>query len=492
MESGSLAGKVGRGLGWSTGGNVVLRMGSLLISVAMARLIAPEQFGVFAVAMTLWSILSSLAEFGLTAELVRTDDFPGRAPTVATLGVLVGGGLAIIMFATAPLLADAFDSPESTGVVRLMSVSLLLVGLSVVPAAKLYREIRQAAVFAIGGLSLIVSAAVMISLAAAGFGAPSLAWGQIIGQTVTLIAQCVVTRTVLTFGLNRDIAAEAARFCLPLAAANLLSWFLLGIDNIIVARITDPVQLGLYVMAFNVSSWPMTAIGQAVRVVALPAFAQLRTPERRNSVLLRVSGPLWSASVLMGVGLATLAGPLVALLYGRPWEGSVPPLIGLAAFGALRVVFDLLATFLTAAGASRSVLAVQIWWLVALVPAMTYGVREFGLAGAGWAHVVVGFVAVLPAYLFVLKRLGVDTWGFIRRWAVPSACAVPAAAASWWIGREVESPALSLFLGTAAAVILFLATAGPWLRRQLRELRAMTTEGSPEMEARSTEKGTTL
>ena len=98
----------------------------------MARLIAPEQFGVFAVALTVWTILHTLAEFGLGADLVRATDLERRAPTVATIGLLAGGLLALSMALAAGPIADSFRSPESVGVIRLMALSIAIFGFSIV------------------------------------------------------------------------------------------------------------------------------------------------------------------------------------------------------------------------------------------------------------------------------------------------------------------------------------------------------------------------
>ena len=84
--------RIARGLGWSLVWNVVLRIGNLLVSMLVARLIAPEQFGVFAVALTVWTILGALAEFGLGTDLIRADDLERRAPTVATLALGLAAG----------------------------------------------------------------------------------------------------------------------------------------------------------------------------------------------------------------------------------------------------------------------------------------------------------------------------------------------------------------------------------------------------------------
>jgi len=470
VESGSIAGKVGRGLGWSTFSNIILRVGNLFASIVMAHLIAPEQFGVFAVALTVWTIFGSIAEFGLGSDLIRARDVRRRIPTVATMGVLISGCLSAAMMLAATPLANAFQSPESAGVIRLMSVSLLIFGFSIVPAALLQRAFRQAALFVVNAVALAFSIATMTILALAGLGPVALAWGQLVSQLVTVFALFVVAQTIPRFGFDRTIARESASFCLPLAGANLISWLLLSVDNLVVARVTNPTDLGLYVLAFNVSSWPMNAVGQSIRVVALPAFSRLNSAVDRNRVLVRASGPVWAVGLLLGVLLSTLAVPIVRLLYGDRWESAAAALVGLAAFGALRVVFDLIATFLVSTGSTRSVLAVQVWWITILIPTMFLGLELFGISGAGWAHLVVGVAAVLPAYLLCLRRSGVNVRLFIQPWLIPTFAIIPTIIACWAVASNVSIPLVALAAGGGAAVALYVLPMAPWFIRQVRLL----------------------
>lgn len=467
----SLSTRIGRGLGWSALSNLVLRVGNFAVSILVARLIAPEQFGVFAVALTVWSILGTLAEFGLGTDLVRSRDPERRAPTVATLGLALGGVFAAGMALAAGPIAAAFESPESTGVIRLMAVSLAVFGLTIVPAALLQREYRQRALFAVNASGLLASTATIVVLAVGGVGAASLAWGQIANQVVLVVGLHAAARWRPVLGLDRDLARESLAFCLPLALANLVSWLLISLDNLVVARQLSPTELGLYVLAFNVSSWPMTAVGQAIRVVALPAFSGVEDRVRRNAALVRASGPVATVALAMALGLATLAEPVIRLLYGDRWVGAAVALAGLAVFGGTRVVLDLLATFLIAAGATRAVLVVQLVWLVAMVPAMVWAVARFGLAGAGWAHVVVSVAVVLPAYAVCLRAIGVDVVGFARGWLRPLVACVPAALLCSWIGSRDAGALLLLVAGGVTALVTFVLPVWPWWWRQVALLR---------------------
>lgn len=468
--------EIGRGLGWSLAGSLLLRFGNVGVSILMARLLAPDELGTFAVALTVWMVLGTLAEFGLGADLVRSTDPEHRAPTVATLGVLAGGVLGLGMLLAAGPLAAVFRSPGSAEVIRLMALSIAVFGLSIVPAALLQRAFRQGAVLVANAAALLASAAVMTTMAVGGAGPMALAWGQVASQVVLVVALHLLARHRPTFGLDPVLARESVAFCLPLALANLLSWALLSIDNLVVARMLGPAQLGLYVLAFNVSSWPMSAVGQAVRVVALPAFSQLATPATRNRALLTCLGPTVAVAALMGLTLATLADPLVAVLYGERWAAAAAALSGLAVFGGLRVVLDLVATFLIAVGSTTAVLVVQVVWALALVPALWLGVRAGGLAGAGWSHVVVGVAVVLPAYAVCLRRVGVDTAALARAWLLPLAAAVPAAVACWFVGSRSGPPLLLL---AAGALVALAAGAAPQARYWLRRTESLRRPAEP-------------
>ncbi|WP_244931727.1 oligosaccharide flippase family protein [Nocardioides sp. W7] len=470
-EVSSRAARIGRGLGWSLGGNVVLRVGNVAMSILMARLIAPDELGVFAVALTVWAILGTLAEFGLGSDLVRSSDPERRAPTVATLGVLTSGALAVGMVLAAGPLAEAFRSPEARGVIVVMALGMAVFGFTIVPAARLQREFRQQTLLWVNAAGLLSSAIVMTTLALRDVGPESLAWGQVANQVVLVVGLHLATRRRPRFGLDREIARASLAFCLPLALANLVSWALLSVDNLMVARVLGPAELGLYLLAFNVSSWPMSALGQALRVVALPGFAQVEDPGERNRALLRAVAPAVTVAVLMGLTLATLADPLVAVLYGERWSGAAEALTGLAVFGALRVLLDLVATFLIAVGATTAVLAVQVLWMVALVPTIWVGLVGFGLSGAGWSHVLVTLVVVVPAYSVCLRRAGVDTTAFLRAGLVPIAAAVPAAAACWWVGTRSGPPLLVLAAGSLVALATYALPLGPWWLRRIAELR---------------------
>jgi PST family polysaccharide transporter len=467
-----MARRLRRGFAWSTISNIVGRFANLLVGIILARLIAPEAFGVFAIALAVWSVLGSVAEFGLGADLVRRQDYERHVPTVATLGLAMSGSLALAMFIGAPQIAAAFGSTAAVDVVRLMAIPLALIGLSVVPAALLQRRIAQGTIFAIDGSALVISTAATVVLVLLGAGPAALAIGRIVGQGWTVILQYVAVRRLPKFGWDRTVAREAVGFGSYLAMANLVSWLVLTVDNLIVARMMGPVSLGLYALAFNIASWPMSVAGHSIRVIALPAFSRVNDPSARGLAMVRTGGLVWSLGLLAAVGVLFLAPQVVELLYGHRWIGAAAAVVPLVAAGAFRVIFDLCATYLISCGLTRRVLLVQFVWLVALVPALIIGVRLNGIAGAGWAHLVVAALVVLTAYLIAMRSASVNPLAFLKGWLVPTLAAIPLAAVLWIIATWIQNPLIAILAGGFIGSFVYVAPIARWWLRRVRALQS--------------------
>jgi lipopolysaccharide exporter len=458
-EPASIAAAVRRGLLWSTLNSLALRFGSLAVGIVLARLLAPEAFGVYAIALTVQSVLVTLVDLGLSADLVRAEDPARRAPTVATLSLINGVALALVMTLAAKPVAVLMGAPDAAGVVAVLSWTLVLNSAGVVPFAILQRGFQQRKLFGSSLADFTVGTTVTIGLILLGMGPMALAIGRLAAQAAATTVQFVLAHVRPRFAFDRSIARSALGLGLPLAGANLLSWALLNIDNVVIAHVAGTTALGLYVLAFNVSSWPMSAIGQAVRSVSLAGFS--RTAGDRSFTM--AMSLTWAAALLAGTMLAALAHPLVLLLYGSRWSASATVLAALGIFGALRVALDLIATYLIARGAARPVLYVQVLWFVALIPAVVVGARTHGIAGAGWAHVAVAGALILPAYAVALARVGTPAVALVRAMWRPTVAALPAWCAAHVVAVAVGPPVLALLLGGVAGTATYAAICGRWV-----------------------------
>jgi len=409
---GQLAGDLGtmvkRGLKWAFAGAFAVRLGTFLTGLVLARLLTPRDFGVYAVAFVALLVTASVNDLGIEATLVRwPHDLEEVAPTATTIVMAFSTAMFIAFWFAAPAFAHVFNTPDGVGVIRLMSVGLIISGVFTVNSAMTNRTLRVH-VRSSGEIAATVAAlCTTIVLAKAGFGAYSLAWGNIGGNLVVGLVLFVWAPIRYRPGFHLPTARVLLRHGLPLAGAGLIFVATLNTDNVVVGHYLGPVQLGFYSLAWNVSSWPVVIFSGAVSMVSLSGFAKLQHDrDELNRAFAKSVAAVVAITVPFCVFLAVLSQPTIDVLYGRKWSHSATALTFLAILAAMRVITIITAEVLVAVGRGRAVLGLQSLWLAALIPTLIVGAHLGGIAGVGLGHVIVAGAVVLPAFAWALHRNG--------------------------------------------------------------------------------------
>jgi len=467
-----LARRTRNALVWSFLNNVVGRAGSMLTGVVLARILLPQDYGIFAVALVGLNAVLSMNELGVSLAIVRwPGDVRRLAPTVATLSTSFSSVLFVVTMVAAPAVCRALNAAGAVAAMRLLAVSLLIDAVCATPAAFMTREFQQNRRLVVDGVGLVVTAAVSITLALHGFGAWSLIWGQLVGNAVNAVFIIGWAPWRLRFGFRRSIARELLHFGLPLSAASLLVFAMLNLDYIVIAGTLGSVALGYYLMAFNLSSWPVNMLSAPVRRVSLAAFSRLvEDPSRGLEGFAKAFTMLLALTLPACLVMAICARPLVGLLYGGKWLPSAQVLPYLLLLGLVRVMAELAYDFLVALGRSRANVTVQAIWLVALLPALILGARWHGIAGVAVGHAVVAVVVVGPAYAAVLRASGVHLTGILRQCRRPLGAAAAAAVVGLATLQLVEGFLPRLAVGGSAFAVTYLTGVYP-MRRQFAALR---------------------
>jgi PST family polysaccharide transporter len=450
-------------LGWSFLNNLVGRLGTLLAGIVLARLLTPHDYGVFAVALVALTAVLSMNELGVSLALVRwPGDVARIAPTVTTLAWTGSALCYAACFAAAPRFADALGSPEATGVVRLLCLGVLLDGITSVPVALLARSFQQGR-RTFGDLTnFAVSTTVAVVLAINGFGAWSLAWSRLAGNLVSAVLFLLLADARHLPGFDRREATNLLRFGLPLAGSSLLVFAMLNVDYMIVGRTLGALPLGLYLLAFNLASWPVNMFSVVVRRVSLAAFARLQAdPPALRAAFVRSTGLLMAVTVPAAALLSAFALPLIRVVYGERWSAAAVALRFLAIQGGVRVVVELAYDYLVAAGRTRTILWLQAGWLLSLIPALLTGAALGGIRGVAIGHAVVAVGIVAPAFALSVWRTGMDMRPVAATLVRPVAGAALVVATGLVAPHLLRSDALVVVAGGAVAVLLYGLVVAP-------------------------------
>jgi O-antigen/teichoic acid export membrane protein len=476
-EDGSLFARAGRALGWSFASTAASKFSTLAIGIVLARVLGPHAFGTFAVATVALLAVLSFNELGVSLAVVRWPGDPKEiAGTVTTISVLSSSLICLGCYLGAPMFARAMGDPAATPVVRLLGCSVVISGLAATPVAMLQRNFRQDRKMVADQASSWTSALTSVTCALSGMGAMSLAVGQLTGSAVGAALFIAFAPRSLRFGFDPAKARALLRFGLPLAGSSIIVFAVTNVDKVIVGAVLGPVPLGFYVLAANLSNWPASMFSLPVRSVAPALLARLQgdLPAMR-ATFLSTAELLGAVTMPACVVLAATAVPLIDLVYGPVWRPAAVVLAWLGLLAALRILFELVYDYFVVLAHSRVVFAVQVIWLVALIPALYWGARLGGPGGAGAAQLAAAGAVVAPLYLYELRRAGVSPAALASRLATPALASGGVAVCALLAARLIAIDLVVILVaGLAAAAALALL-----MYRMRGVLRSLRSVGEP-------------
>jgi len=442
----TLAAKASRAIGWNLVNTVLSRLGTLGISIMLARLLGPHVFGAFAVALVALYAMQTFNDLGMSMAVVRWETDPHDIiPTINTVSVAVSVVTYVGCFWIAPAYASAMGAPAATDVVRVLALAIVIDGLCNAPAGLMQRRFQQGKATVAQQAGSWIGVGLMIALAWSGHGAMSLAIGQVVGSLVVAIILIAFVPESLRFGFDPARARELLRFGLPLSGSDLITLAVISVDQIIVGHILGPTSLGFYVLAFNLSSWPYNMFLGPVRNVAPAVFSRLQhdQPTMRSTFL---SGTRLLAAVTFPICLLIggSAPALIGFVYGTRWLPAAQPLMWLAVAGGARILLLLAYDYLVVLGWTRLLLIIQLVWLITLIPCLVEAVRAGGIYGAGLAEAAVALLVVLPCYLAALRKAGIGLLALGKSLLLPLTVAAAAGLAARGAAMLVPSNLIAL------------------------------------------------
>jgi PST family polysaccharide transporter len=447
------------GVGWSLVNSCASKLFTVASGIVIARMIAPRGYGVFAVGFLVLTLITSVNELGVSVSILRWPTDPtAMARTACTLSFAMSLVLYASIALAAPFIASTLHTPTATIVIRLIGLNVVLDGISSVPNALLMRSFKQGRRAIVDAVAFVPGTAVSIGLVAAGWGAKGLAVGSLAGNLTAVVLVYILAPARPAPGWSPSDARQLLRSGLPFAATSALYLATLNVDYIVVGHLLGTLALGLYLFAFNLSSWPANLVSLALRRVTIPGFARIVDDERALlRAFTRSLHLVASFAVLSAVMLALLAPELVTVVYGRKWLPAAHALRWLALLGGCRVLLDLGYDVLVAANKGRALVCAQVTWLIALGAGLPIAAHFGGIVGVSIAHVVVAILIVAPAYGLALRGAGLPTKSVSIALGVPLFAGI-ACTILILSGRALQWPPLTqvLVLG-AAGTSLYLA-----------------------------------
>ncbi|MGC1633331.1 MAG: oligosaccharide flippase family protein, partial [Gelidibacter sp.] len=223
---------------------------NFVVATILARLLMPEDFGLLGMAMVFAGIAESFVDFGFGNAVIQKQQVSRvQLSTIFWINMMMAGLLGLIMFATAPLVAAYFEMPELKVITQIMSFTFLIKGLSTLQGALFKKKLDFRTPFKIEIVEGVLSGALGIYLAYAGYGVYSLIYSQIFGWVLATTLLWILSNWKPAFLFNLKEVKELWNFGYKYSLSIFIDSMFIRLDTIVIGKVFSAATLGLFYKA---------------------------------------------------------------------------------------------------------------------------------------------------------------------------------------------------------------------------------------------------
>lgn len=298
----------------------------LAAQVLLARMLAPGEFGLLAMVMPLAGFVQMFADLGLLQATVQKPNITeGELSGLFWVSLTTSVALALLLVALAPAVAWFYGEPRAAPVTAALGGVLALGGAAAQPMAIMNRNLRFVPLAIIDIAASFAAAAVGLTAAAAGLGY----WSLVLMQAANALAIVVLAWRFSGWRPSwpRRVAelGTLLRFGGSITGYNVVNYFSLTMDNVLIGARWGEVQLGFYDRGFRLMLLPVVQIVMPFARVAVPLLSRLQDDSARyRDAYIRIMRTVLVATTPAIVFAIATARPLLLSLLGPRWSAAVP------------------------------------------------------------------------------------------------------------------------------------------------------------------------
>lgn len=450
-----------KGLGWMGAAKVVTQSFSWVVTLYVARILSPNDYGLMGVAGLLIVFFNLFNDLGLGQAIVRSDEQNERVLSSAFWFILaLGFCFYLIAFVLAPVMADFYRNPGLTVIIRILSVNFIVGGLRSVPANLLVKSMQFDRRARIETFAAIFSAAISLAMAMAGFGVWTLVAASLTQQAASTLAtyhycawrpqrhmQFLEIKPLLNFGSK-------------VSGTFMLGYFFNNADTMIIGRMLGEKLTGVYNMAYQLAHLPVQKVNVALNPVFYAALAQLKNDAVRfRQYFFKMTRLTTNIAIPLFVFMAVNAPLLFHVVLTEKWDQAVFPFQALCFVGGLRLATILVPQALNALNYPGKNLATNVL-CVAFLPLGFYIGARYGLAEVAYAWLLIYPWCEMYRIFAMAKALDCMLPEFFGAFKTQGLLLVVQAAAQAafmrWGLPHFSAPLVFLACQAAIAMLLFL------------------------------------
>lgn len=415
MATESLKNRSVRAFYWGGAGSVLKLLIQISAQIFLARLLGPEQYGLFAIGVIVISFSNFFADVGIAYGLIQRQQLTEQdIRFVFTWQLIVGVVVSLIVAGLSAPLADFFREPRAASILLALAPICLVQAATAVSLNLLKRDLNFKAMQIAQTAGYILGyVAVGIPLALSGWQVWALVAAWAVQVTTTLVLFYLRVGHATKPLLRHPEAIAITGFGFKVLATNLTNWVIGNIDRLVIARHMPSSAVGLYATPYNLMFTPSTTLMGVVQPVMYSACARVQGEhERIGRAYLALVAAITLCAMPVFFAISAIADTFILALYGPSWAGAADVLRPIALAMPFFLLWNITTPPLWTNGRPglefKMQLPMAILWLAASLLAVTYS-----LVAVAWT---VFALYILRAWVFVVaagKVTRIDARSFL-------------------------------------------------------------------------------
>jgi len=460
-SSDKLSHAVKKGAGWTLLGRALSFLINMGGTIVLARLLEPEDFGVFGIGLLFVGLATRFGNIGFGLALVQREEIEdAHVSSLFVVNFLLFSTMAILLMWASPAIGSYFDSPLSGEVLFVLAVLFFLNPFSSVARALLQRRMQFKVTAIADTLRNYAGVFISIVLAWRGFGVWSLVYSEIIRSLLGPIVLMYYARWWPRFSYKHAAMKDLSSFGIAIFFKRLLTYGFDKVDFFIVGKQLGIVPLAFYEKAHSFMNMTIRELVNRMEPILFRAFSIIQNEQGRilaayKKVLLTVS--LISYPIFFG--LASVAPPFIYLLLGEKWMTSVIPLQIMCISGPFRLQIKVITTVMNAMGKVKIETGLRVFALILLIIGCGIG-SKWGIVGVAAAVAIVSGILSLAVTIYFSRLTQLSFLVLVRPQGSPFVasvimCVMVLLVQNWLFEGDVYSFS-ALFLSVTLGVLVYV------------------------------------
>ncbi len=400
----SIARKAILGTFWVAGTSYLSFIISFGAQLILVRLLFPEDFGTYALAVSIIGLISLFFSWDFSSGLIQVQDGKYLNETAFALSV-IQGVVFLIFTGLSSIVLTHFFSTNLVMVFLVIGLTRPLTFISSVYSATVEKELIYKKLSIIRFISTVVSAFGGIILAYRGFGVWSIVGKELLMTLVCFIGFRAISPWRFTWRFDRESSKRLIKFSWGMLFSRGLEGALFKIDNLLVGALLGTTSLGYYSQSRYLIDLGNAAVAPAATKVAFPFYSKLQKDQVKLSQACQITNFFLIRLMLpLALILILFPEPIITLLYGSKWSPTAPIIKYLALAMVIVPVSENLKILLYSLGRFKEVIRLRLIQILILIPALIMGIKLYGAIGAAIAFLLSVGIVVVGVYYYTREH----------------------------------------------------------------------------------------